>query len=314
MSTFDCITVGNAVIDAFLTLQDDNNAIKLNKPDRLLSVPYGQKILLSSCEFLLGGNACNVGVGLKRAGFHTSLVAELASDEFSEKIVNGLKSEKVDLSQVIRHTGQSSFSIGINYQGERTLFVEHQERHHPFFFNEIKTDLIYLTSLGHKWTHVYERVAHYIAKNHETILAFNPGSLQFKDGVGTFSFLFPLTTILFLNKEEAEKIVNTKADAKDLLPRLKDKGPGIVVITDGEKGSYSIDERGSILYREALKVPSVERTGAGDAYAAGFLAAFLEKRPITDCMNWGTHNAASVIGKVGAQSGLLTKEELSHKL
>jgi len=313
MSTFDCITVGNAVIDAFLTFQDNDHTIKLNKQERLLSIPYGQKIPLSSCEFLVGGNACNVGVGLKRAGFHTALVAELASDEFSEKIVNGLKSEEVDLSRVVRHNGQSSFSIAINFQGERTLFVEHQERSHPFFFDDIKTHLIYLTSLGHTWTHVYERIAHYVAREHETILAFNPGSLQFMDGVGTFSFLLPLTSVLFVNKEEAEKIVNTKADTKELLQHLKDKGPRIVVITDGEKGSYCIDERGSILYREALKVQSIERTGAGDAYAAGFLAAYLKKRPIADCMDWGTHNAASVIGKIGSQKGLLTLDELEQR-
>ncbi len=313
MSTFDCITVGNAVIDAFLTLQDHDHTIKLNKPERLLSVPYGQKIPLSSCEFLLGGNACNVGVGLTRAGFNTALVAELASDEFSEKIVNGLKDERVDLSKVIRHKGQSSFSIGINFQGERTLFVEHQERDHSFFFDDIKTDLIYLTSLGHKWAHVYERVAQYIAKNHDTVLAFNPGSLQFKDGVGTFSFLLPLTTILFVNKEEAEKIIGTVGDVKELLSLLKNKGPRMIIITDGERGSYCIDERGSIHYREALKVPSVERTGAGDAYSAGFLAAYLKKRTIAECMDWGTYNASSVIGKVGSQKGLLTLKELEQR-
>ncbi len=313
MSTFDCITVGNAVIDAFLTLQDNDHTIKLNKPERLLGVPYGQKILLSSSEFLLGGNACNVGVGLRRAGFTTALVAELATDEFSEKILNGLKEEKVDLSHIIRNKGQSSFSIGINFQGERTLFVEHQEREHPFFFDTIKTDLIYLTSLGHTWTHVYERIAHFVAKEHETVLAFNPGSLQFKDGVTTFSFLLPLTTILFINKEEAEKIATRKEDAKELLPLLKDKGPRIVVITDGEKGSYCIDERGSIYHKEALHIPVVERTGAGDAYAAGFLAAYLKKKTIAECMRWGTHNAASVISKIGSQKGLLTLEELEQR-
>lgn len=314
MSTFDCITVGNAVIDAFLTLQDHDHTIKLNKPERLLSVPYGQKIPLSSCEFLLGGNACNVGVGLTRAGFHTALVAELASDEFSEKIVNGLKDEKVDLSKVIRHKGQSSFSIGINFQGERTLFVEHQERDHPFFFDDIKTDLIYLTSLGHKWAHVYERVAQYVAKNHDTLLAFNPGSHQFQDGVGTFSYLLPVTTILFVNKEEAEKIVGRTGDIKELLSYVKNKGPRMVVITDGERGSYCIDERGSIYHKEALHVPVVERTGAGDAYATGFIAGYLEGKAIPECMTWGTHNAASVVGRMGSQAGLLSKEELHHKL
>jgi len=314
MPTFDCITVGNAVIDTSLTLHDDNKAISLNKPEHLLCVPYGQKILLKSCEFLVGGNACNVAVGLRRAGFHTGLVAELADDEFSEKIVNELKKEKVDISQVIRRKGQSSFSIGLNFQKERTLFIEHQERSHLFEFSDLQTKLIYLTSLGLKWTHVYEKVVKYVVAHQETILAFNPGSRQFHDGVSLFSFVLPVTTILFVSKEEAEKIVGAKLEIKDLLVRIKEKGPRVVVITDGEKGSYCLDERDSIYHKEALKVPVVEKTGAGDSYATGFLAAYLKDMKIETCMDWGTHNAASVIGRVGSQPGLLTREELEKRI
>lgn len=307
---YDCLTVGNAVIDAFLTLPDDNQSIQLNKPDRLLCVPYGQKIPLKTCEFLLGGNACNVAVGLRRAGFMTSLVAELADDEFSEKIRHGLMQEKVDLSHSIRHKGQSSFSIGLNFKDERTLFVEHPTRDHLFSFEKLQTKLIYLTSLGHSWTHVYKQVAEYLQRNHESVLAFNPGSTQFYDGVGTFMYLLPLTTLLFVNKEEAEKIAGVKGSAQELLELLKKKGPRIVILTDGEKGSYCIDERGTIYHKDCLTVPVVERTGAGDAYASGFLAGYLSALSIDDCMRWGTHNAASVIGQSGAQPGLLLREEL----
>ena len=69
-----------------MTLRDDSPSLKLDKPEGMLCVPYGQKIPLAGCEFLLGGNATNVAVGLSRAGFSTALIAELATDEFAEKI------------------------------------------------------------------------------------------------------------------------------------------------------------------------------------------------------------------------------------
>lgn len=311
---YDVVTVGNAVIDAFLSLKDASEYVTLNRAEHTLCVAYGQKILLQDCQFLLGGNACNVAVGLNRTGFTSALMAEIGSDEFSEKIVRGLKHEGVTTELIIRGKGKSSFSIGLNFQGERTLFVEHFERPHDFHFESLETHMIYLTSLGHSWEQVYRRVGEYIARHHEAILAFNPGSVQFLDGVHTFSYLFPLTTVLFVNKEEAEKIVGVKGEIKELLIKLHKLGPKIICLTDGERGAYAIDETGTIQHQEKITCPVVERTGAGDAFATGFLAAFLAKKSLKEAMLYGVHNAASVIGHVGAQAGLLTKEELDVKV
>ena len=65
---------------------------------------------------------------------------------------------------------------------------------------------------------------------------------------------------------------------------------------------------------EIIKVEVVEKTGAGDAYTAGFLAATLNNQPIEEAMHWGALDSASVIQKTGAEDGLLTKLELEEKL
>lgn len=310
--TLDVVTIGNATIDAFLILADSNSSVSLDNVHKRLCVDYGQKIPLDSCDFLPGGNACNVAVGLRRAGFKTAIIAEIAKDEFSEKILSGLKKEDVEIGFLQRGEGQSSFSIALNFQGERTLFVEHRDRQHNFNLNEIETKALYLTSLGHTWQHVYKNAAAYLQMRPEVVLAFNPGSTQLMDGVKTFDFIFPLTTILFVNREEAEKIAGSKDDIPALLTALQSKGCKLISLTDGERGGYAIDEHGKVHHQPKIICPVVERTGAGDAYAAGFLAAFLNAQPISTCMLWGTHNAASVIGQIGAQPGLLTKDELEN--
>ena len=58
----------------------------------------------------------------------------------------------------------------------------------------------------------------------------------------------------------------------------------------------------------------VERTGAGDSYAAGFLAAIVHGLPVSEAMRRGAVNAASVISTVGAEKGLLKKEEIEIRL
>ena len=58
----------------------------------------------------------------------------------------------------------------------------------------------------------------------------------------------------------------------------------------------------------------VEKTGAGDGYTSAFLAAWCHHLSVETAMQWGSYNAAAVIGKVGAQAGLLTNEAMKHKI
>jgi ribokinase len=58
----------------------------------------------------------------------------------------------------------------------------------------------------------------------------------------------------------------------------------------------------------------VERTGAGDAFAAGFLAAAQRAQGLPDSMLWGSINASSVVSHIGSQAGLLKKDEMEEFL
>ncbi|MBA2390889.1 MAG: sugar kinase, partial [Geodermatophilaceae bacterium] len=50
---------------------------------------------------------------------------------------------------------------------------------------------------------------------------------------------------------------------------------------------------------EAARV--VDTTGAGDAFAAGLLEAFVTERPLAACVAAGTRLAARAVGVIGAQ-------------
>lgn len=356
MNSFDIITVGSALIDAFLSIHDANLHCRFDEAKCELCVKHGEKILLDRCDFVLGGNACNVAVGSARMGFKTSLCAEIGADEFSQKIINGLTLEHVDLSLLQKtHGASSSFAIGINFKGERTLFVEHVKRDHNFHFEQVEASWIFLTSLGEEWEDAYARVLSYV-QNNKCKLAFNPGSHQLEKGVGSFLEVLKATDILFVNKEEGNKIArgpvasflpaSTRSSeaspsavssgpnsfselpavgspsidttlrdtTKEMLVQLQQMGPKTVVITDGKNGSYSIDEKENILHLEIFESPVIERTGSGDAYTSGFLAATMEGLSIGQAMRWGTINAASVVGKVGAQAGLLTQDQVKQTL
>lgn len=305
---FDVACVGNAKIDTFLTLHEANQHLRFAKDSNELCIKFGEKISVDKADILVGGNAANVSVGTSRLGLNTALVAEIGSDEFAQKIINTLSQENVNTSKIIQTKGQqSSFSTIINFKAERTIFSEHVKRSHDFNFENISTKWVYLTSIGEEWTNAYNKTVDFI-KNKQAKLAFNPGTLQIQSGRKNIENVLSIADILFVNKEEAETLlmINDKGlMINDLLNKLKELGPKIVVITDGEKGSYSIDDKGNIIKQDIIEAKVVEKTGAGDAYSSGFLAAFLHNESVSDAMDLGAKNSASVIGKVGAQAGLL---------
>lgn len=312
MPQFDVVCIGNAKIDTFLTLYEADRCLRLIKEANELCIKFGEKITVDKAEILVGGNAANVAVGLSRLGLSVALVAEIGKDEFAQKIINTLLKEKVNVTNVKQTEGQrSSFSTIINFQGERTIFSEHLKRSHDFNFNNISTKWVYLTSLGEEWTDAYNKTVDFVKKT-KCRLAFNPGTLQIAAGKNNIEDVLLITDVLFVNKEEAMKISNYKLqisneleNIKNLLEQLQKLGPKIAVITDGKNGSFLIDERGNIAKKGIVETKVIEKTGAGDAYSSGFLSAFITNKSTADSMDLGTKNSASVIGKVGAQAGLL---------
>ena len=308
MFHFDIACVGNAKIDTFLTLHETNKHLRLLEETNELCIKFGEKITVDKAEILVGGNAANVAVGISRLGSKTALFAEIGKDEFAQKIINTISKEKVDISNVKQTEGQqSSFSTIINFKGERTIFSEHVKRLHDFKFDQVSTKWVYLTSLGEEWANAYNKTVDFVKKT-KCRLAFNPGTLQIAAGKKSIENVLLITNVLFVNKEEATKVLSIKDEVlsmENLLRELQKLGPKIVVITDGKNGSFVIDEKGNISKKEIVETREVEKTGAGDAYSSGFLSALIQDKSISDSMDWGTKNSASVISKVGAQAGLL---------
>lgn len=313
---YNVITVGESTIDAFMTLAHAKTSAHLDAASGGVCFRHGDKIDVDQYDFLIGGNATNVAVGLTRLGLKATLCSEIGDDEFSLKIRNCLANEHVERLLMTQTRGASNFSVVINFQGDRTIFVQDVEREHNFHFTDVTADVIYLTSLGNEWKKPYQKVLDFV-KGKNTQIAFNPGSRQINEGKTFTMKIIEKTSMLFVNKEEAERILIGKVTkerekdyVKDLVEKLQKFGAKTVVITDGKKGAYAMSTDGKLHHQNTNGGEVVERTGAGDAFATGFLAATLYGLPIEKAMVWGSHNATSVVGKIGAHAGLLTKEQI----
>ena len=104
--------------------------------------------------------------------------------------------------------------------------------------------------------------------------------------------------ILFANETEITALyeTNTWPEAADLVAREV----GIAVLTRGAEGSTILEDYLRIDV-PALSTEVVDTTGAGDSYAAGFLAAYTAHRRLSECGALGSVAAGLTIAQYGAR-------------
>lgn len=308
----DLITIGDSVVDTYAMIDENCPQTHLAQNKKLLCLNYGDKISVFEAGVAVGGNAPNVAIGARRLGAKTAVITELGKDLNAEFILKELKKEKVDSSLVRQQKrNKTRYSLVLNYRGERTILGYHSPRTYSLP-SMPGTQWVYYTSLGKDFEKIQSKLIKYLHKHPETKLAVNPGSYQIKQGLESFKQILPKTDLLFINKEEAQIIVGEKMPPKKLLQSIHKLGPKTVVLTDGVNGSFASD--GQNMYALPIyPVNNISKTGAGDAYASGFLSALLQKKDLPEAMQWGSANSASVIGHIGAQVGLLnTKQIISY--
>ena len=313
MSNFDLLSIGDATLDAYITPTESESFCELKDHECLICFKYGDKIPVSNIDFSVGGNAANNSVGATRLGLKTAIVTTLGGDTTGNQILEKLGSEGVDLTYAISQPkANSNYSTIINYQGERTIFTYHAPRSYEFPVELPKTPWVYLTSMGETFMPFYNHFVDWKKNNPDIKLAFNPGSRQLRAGFDAIKDVLALTDIVYVNKEEAEKITGAKGvDMKELLMKLSGTGPKMSIITAGVEGSYVYDGK-RYVKAGVLPVDAYERTGAGDAFGSACISALIRNKPLEEALMWGTLNSASVIGYVGAQRGLLKEEEMPH--
>jgi sugar/nucleoside kinase (ribokinase family) len=317
-NTFDLLSVGDATIDTFFTPLETESLCSVDKKQCLIAFKYGEKIPVKNLEFSIGGNAANNAVGTRRMGINCGILLTLGDDSVGNMILERLKNEGVDATYVIQQPATASnYSTIVNYSGERTIFVYHAPRSYEFPVQLPASPWVYLTSMGESFRPFYNHIAEWLTKNSQIKLAFNPGSWQLRSGYESIKDIIGRTHLIYVNKEEAEKLTGFVSGDKDreLLIALNKLGPKICIITDGANGAMAYDSvNGKFLKVGVLPVDAYERTGAGDAFGSGSLSALIHGKTLEEALLWGTVNSASVIGYTGSQKGLLKFEEMPQWL
>lgn len=314
---YDFIAIGDIVTDAFIRLKEASTHCDVNREHCTITMAFGEKIPYESVtEVRAVGNASNASVSAARLGLRSALVTNMGDDQNGQKCLETLKNEGVATDLVSIHPGkETNYHYVLWYEDDRTILVKHQEYERKFpEIGEPKWS--YLSSLGGDTLGYHKEIAEYLKAHTNINFAFQPGTFQIQLGVETLKDLYQHSKIFFCNVGEAERILGMNTlDTAELLKRLKELGPEIVVITDGPKGAYSYDGKEMLFHPpHPDPKPPFERTGAGDALASTTVAALALGKDLATAISWGMINAMSVVQQVGAQKGLLSRQKIEKFL
>jgi ribokinase len=294
---FDVVSFGSAVIDVFLKTD-------ISEKKGFMNYPIGEKILIKDLKFDVGGAGTNTSVAFSRFGLKAGCICEFGNDDNGKKILELLKKEKVKFLGKIVHGELSGYSVILDSRGGDRTILTYKGANDEVTSSDIprfKTRWLYLSSLLGKSFNTQRELVIKLKKRRGTKLAFNPSSYQIKNL--NLKPLLKMTDILILNKEEARMLVGNKGS--DLLKELYNLTKGIVVITDKDRliTCYDGDKKYSLVPHKNIRV--IERTGAGDAFASGFVAGRIVGKSIEECLKLGLRESESVIQHFGAKNKLL---------
>jgi len=257
--------------------------------------------------YTTGGGGTNTAVAFSRLGLRTGFVGVLGNDANGQMILHELKKEKVDFLGGLKK-GNTGLSIILPSHDERVVLA-YKGINNKLEWKDINHGLLHA-----KWLYIssmldesFETVKKLVSKvkKDNTKIALNISMYLAKQGYSKLSPLLRQTDIFILNKEEAQAI-SKKNSISDIFNSISQYVKGIIVITDGPNTIHAYDSKKHFQHN-VRKIKPVDNTGAGDAFAAGFVYGIMKQKGIKSALDMGCKEAISTLKAIGAKNNLLRR-------
>ena len=305
--------IGNPLIDVVIKANDDDlKNLGLDKGIMHLVDASRQEEIFNYFQdinpiYSPGGSAPNTLLACAALGVPALIAGKIGHDQFGEIYIHQAEKFGV-ISGLIQEEGTTGSSIIlVTPDGERTMNT-HLGMCRKFSVNDIETkklsesNFFYFT--GYMWDTESQKSAIKsaidIAQNNNTKIVFDVAD-PFVVERNKEEFLEMITNdvdLVFANQSELSILFDTEDYqlSADQLGQLVSKA-GIKL---GKKGSLIIDH-GKQSLLEPRPIIASDSTGAGDMYAAGFLAALSKGFDFKQSGHIGAFLAEEIIQETGAQ-------------
>ncbi|HUB93763.1 MAG TPA: carbohydrate kinase family protein [Verrucomicrobiae bacterium] len=309
------LTIGKGTQDVFLQSEefDPHTEGKVV----YTHLPLGVKLEVDGVTFATGGNATNVAVTLARQGITASYMWTLGHEIASEAILRELAVEGVDTTHVVRkeqyQAGYSTILIATN--GERTILnYRGASTNHEGVDLDLAAiedaDWVYPTSLADGGIELLSQIVRHAQKSGTKVM-LNPAGPELAEPERLKALLKDVD-ILCVNKEEMQKLA--RGETIEELVRQGLSLVPVVIVSDGPRGVAASDGKTIVKAGMYEDVKVIDRTGAGDAFASGFLSQWVQHKTLAESIVFASANSTSVVEYIGAKKGILRTGVTLHDM
>ena len=265
---------------------------------------------------LVPGGAFISAAAMRRLGLDVGWAADFGDDDLSRFVLARARAEDLDQSLFACHPGpQRNITVALSYPRDRAFVAYYDappaQPAAEQAARQAATRAFYLAHF-HSPGAVFDAVlARAQAGAAKLIMDGNssdrdPRIVQ----AGPRRVLSHLD--LFLPNAAEARSLTGRDDLNEAMRALADLCP-LVVVKDGANGAYACDGR-EVLHQPALAVTPVDTTGAGDCFSAGFVRAWLDGRPLAECLRWGNIVGGLSTLALGGAERVVTLDEVRQWL
>jgi ribokinase len=275
----------------------------------------GETLLGTGYRVDFGGKGSNQAVGCARLGAHVDFVARIGKDSFGDMALQLYREEGIATGFILR-TSDAPTGVGF-------IVVEADSGHNAIVIDPGANELLAPTDVSAAAS-AFESAAVLLTQL-ETRVEAAECALAIARTAGATTILNPapvrtlpdsvlrLTDILTPNEKEtrilAGRSPETNIDPAIVARELLDRGAKQVVMTLGEKGALLISASTERLF-PAIKVRSVDSTGAGDSFNAGLAVALANGETLEEAVRFAIITGAMAVMKEGVVPSLPRREEV----
>ena len=303
---YDVTVIGPSVID-ILAAPFDPDALAKGKRD------------VDQIRMSFGGDALNESVVLSRLGKKVQLISKIGADEAGRSIRKHLEKEKVSTGHVIVQQGlNTSVNIAlVDADGGRKFLMDPHSSQRKLGLEDV-LPMLDETAQIVSFASIFISPLFSIEKMEQLFSLIKAAGKTLvsdltrpKNGetFNDLKVLFPYMDVFVPNDEEIFLLTGEKDPYKNV-QMLVEAGVKTAVVKIGKDGCL-VGTKDSIVQVPAVTgVKCVDTTGAGDSFAAGFIAGLIEGRDKIDCARLGCAAASCSIEQIGATDGVRSLEQV----
>ena len=302
--------IGSALVDILTQIPNEQILTELNLPkgsmtyvDAQTSVEIGKKIACLGNQMASGGSAANTMSGLAQLGVEAGFLSKIGKDEVGEFFAKQMTETHVKPLMLKSDTPSGRVQALVTADGERT-FATCLGAAAEMCADDIQPELLQGWDIFYVEGYLVAnptmlRKAIETAKAQGMTIAIDLASYNVVEESRDFllELINNYVDIVFANEKEAFALTGMEPEAAlDYIAERCD----IAVVKVGAKGAF-VKRGNEIVTIPPMKAVVVDTTGAGDMWAAGFLAGLVKGENLQKCGMMGAIVAKNIIEVMGAK-------------